>query len=93
MNSSELAPAFPAAFSLTAESLRTGDNWRPQEVQGFFFFPAAGRNQTLLKLVVLPSAEFTSTPDVPLKHRLRPIPEVLAADLPEQKALGKSSGK
>ncbi len=26
MNSSELAPAFPAAFSLTAESSRTGVN-------------------------------------------------------------------
>ena len=34
MNSSELAPAFPAGFCLTVESSRTGVfNWHPQEVQ------------------------------------------------------------
>ena len=38
----------------------------------------------------LTAEEFASTPDVPLKLGLRPIPEVLAADLPQQKALGKS---
>ena len=63
MNSSELAPAFPAEFSLTVESSRTGVNWHPQEVQEcspWNFFPAGGRNQTLLKLIVLHSEGLSS---------------------------------
>ena len=62
VNSSELAPAFPAGFSLTAESSRTGVNWHPLEVQecsSWDFFPATGRNQTLSKLIVLHSEELS----------------------------------
>ena len=94
-------PSSPTAQSwLQLSQLRSPSQQSPQGqvVTGVLercrsFFPAVGRNQTLLKLVVLPSAEFTSTPDVPLKHRLHPIPEVLAADLPQQTALGKSLGR
>ena len=63
VSSSELAPAFPAGFSLTVESSRSGVHWCPLEVQEcsrWNFFPAVGRNQTLLKLTVLHSAEFSS---------------------------------
>ena len=54
---------FPAGFSLTAESSRTGVNWHPLEVQEcspWDFFPAIGRNQTLSKLIVLHSEELSS---------------------------------
>ena len=36
--------------------------------------------------------EFAPQPDDPLKHGPGPIPEVLAADLPQRKALGKNLG-
>ena len=41
----------------------------------------------------LRAEEFTPPPNVPLKHGPGPMPEVLAADLPQQKALRKSLGK
>ena len=52
------------------------------------FFPAVGRNQTLLTLIVLHSVEFSSDiseqrNSLPLRHGPGPIPEVLAADLPQ----------
>ena len=53
---------FPAGFSLTAESSRTGVNWHPLEVQEcspWDFFPETGRNQTLSKLIVLHSEELS----------------------------------
>ena len=96
---------FPAGFSLTAESSRTGVNWHPLEVQDCSprnFFPAIGRNQTLSKLIVLHSEELSSgissrgihsPADIPLRHGPGPIPEVLAADLPQRKPLRESWGK
>jgi len=57
MNSSELAPAFPAAFFLTTPQ---GQVLTVVLERCRDFFPEVGRNQTLLKLVVLPSAEFSS---------------------------------
>ena len=63
VNSPELTPAFPTECSLTVESSRTGVNRHPWEAQGCYPWnsvPAAGRNQALLKLIVLHSPEFSS---------------------------------
>ena len=74
MNSSELAPAFPDG----SPSQRSPQG---QVLTGIFercrnFFPAFGRNQTLLKLVVLPSAEFSS--GISQQRNLLPHPMFLS---------------